>query len=291
MNGRVHAETITISDNTRVQRTPGKRGSERKRPRGNGHAHVWCGHADAAAERFLRTLPGRPWCGNILAHGIAQKPRRLAVDYAHVQWNRETARKWLVFDLDRPDAVEAFDDAALPAPSFVIIKPSKGTAHYAYELEFPEHITERSRDAPQRLLSVVERAYTLQLGADQGYAGFLAKTPYHPDWITPRYRDKPFQLRELAAHIDVDLVIKRARGAPEMGVGRNCTIFEELRLIAYSEVRQFKREGADFPAYCNRLIAIAAGLTPIPSSPHPCITGKCKVSRAPSPNGPGGAFL
>jgi hypothetical protein len=147
----------------------------------------------------------------------------------------------------------------------MIVRRANGHAHYGYELTAPVTYYERSREAPQRLLSVVERGFSMQLGADPGYAGFLAKTPFHRDWITMRCRDRPFELRELALHIDVDAVIKKTRGAPEMGVGRNCTIFDELRVVAYSEVRRFKSDGAEFSVYHNRLMAIAAGLNANPA--------------------------
>ena len=194
--------------------------------------------------RFLEGLPYRPYCGNVLADGIAQRPRAVAVGFSHVQYNREAVKRYLLFDIDHADAYYAYGRAGLPAPNLAMVNPRNGHGHYAYELAAPVTLYERSRLAPQGLLRIVERAYCDALQADVRYAAFLAKTAFHSDWETVAHRE-PYDLRELAARVDLDAAVRKVRrGEPEMGVGRNCTIFDQLRKIAYSEVRRFNGNAA-----------------------------------------------
>ena len=44
-----------------------------------------------------------------------------------------------------------------------------------------------------------------------------------------------------------------------LGAGRNCTVFDELRLIAYREVRAFKRTGS-LDTFRSRLERVAIGI-------------------------------
>ena len=71
--------------------------------------------------------------------------------------------------------------------------------------------------------------------------------------------DHAFQLSELAEHLHADSM-RRRQSAGVAGLGRNCTVFEELRHFAYREVRRFDSGGATFAEYQARLLEIASGL-------------------------------
>src|SRR5262245_63983896 len=44
------------------------------------------------------------------------------------------------------------------------------------------------------------------------------------------------------------------------GAGRNVTVFDELRALAYREVLKFKRDGASFEAWFARCQQVAMGI-------------------------------
>ena len=88
----------------------------------------------------------------------------------------------------------------------------------------------------------------------------IAKNPLHKDWRVEWRRDAPYTLVELAdwlfpRDMEPEVEVERALGA-----GRNVTVFDELRAIAYREVREFKAAGAAFEKWLSRCEHLALGL-------------------------------
>src|SRR5262245_8665885 len=68
-------------------------------------------------------------------------------------------------------------------------------------------------------------------------------------------------LPELAAALSVEDIAPDASPWITMGAGRNCTVFDELRYVAYREVREFKRAAPQsFEAFRVRLERVALGI-------------------------------
>ena len=107
----------------------------------------------------------------------------------------------------------------------------------------------------------------------------------HPDWKVEWRRDEPYTLTELEGHLferDMrpDLSVNRTFGA-----GRNVTVFDNLRAIAYREVRKFKGRGDDVRAWHDRCVELALELNlQFPKPMHICeVRALPRASR----NGPG----
>ena len=79
---------------------------------------------------------------------------------------------------------------------------------------------------------------TEELDADRGYSKLLAKNPLHNRWdvLTPRI--ELYNLDELASWVDLEQYRDQRRRLPEVGYGRNCTLFERTRLKAYRMRRE-----------------------------------------------------
>jgi hypothetical protein len=147
-------------------------------------------------------------------------------------------------DIDRPDAYFAHDDANLPPPNVIAINPENGHAHSAILLANPVARHSASRVEPLRFFAAVERGFARRLGADRRYTGLIAKNPLHPDWRVEWRREEPYTLPELADWLFQPDIAPDIGPEATHGAGRNCTIFEGLRRIAYREVRAFKRNGS-----------------------------------------------
>ena len=96
--------------------------------------------------------------------------------------------------------------------------------------------------------------------AHRRFAGLIVKNPVHKHWRVEWRRDRPYTLGELEDWLwprdtEPDHCISELRGA-----GRNCTIFEELRQVAYREVREFKRGAGDPGVFRARLERVALGI-------------------------------
>jgi hypothetical protein len=97
----------------------------------------------------------------------------------------------------------------------------------------------------------------------------LGPLAVHPDWRVEWRRAEPYTLEELRGHLTKADVRKEPTPQTTYGAGRNCTVFNELRVIAYREVLPLKRNGGTRGEWKLRCEALAEGLNkqfPVPLS-------------------------
>ena len=146
---------------------------------------------------------------------------------------------WLVFDIDHPQAAVAWQDAGLPPPNWVAVNPSNGHAHMVYGLSIPVKTADPEHIKALRYFAAVYDAMAVALKADLNYSGLLTKNPTHEKWRTEWVYNALYELSELAEYVDLTQAQKRAE-SDSRGFGRNCTVFDKLRLWAYVAVRQYR---------------------------------------------------
>ena len=196
-------------------------------------------------ERIAR----RPYCTDDPTTGLRIRPQATALRHAHVQANTPALRFRLVFDIDRPGALFAAEDGNVAAPNWFAINPANGYGHCGYELEIPVVTSEDGREAPVRYAAAVEYAYRRALGADAGYSGLICKNPLHGRWWVHVQAVAPYTLAELADWVDLPVTLPR-RQAEETPLGRNVTLFDELRRWSYRNVRRFEHR-AEWALACH----------------------------------------
>lgn len=222
---------------------------------------------------FRDRLPLRPYCSDDpQTYGLQVRPSALALTKKLIQPNSPDKVSWLIFDIDKAGGAFAWQDAGLPAPTISISNPENGRAHLYYGLKAPVCRSFAGRSGPLHYLAAVESAYKDELGADLGYAGLLAKNPFHPHWRTT-WHPRLYELGELAEY--VDLGKRRARPLEIAGLGRNCTLFEGLRDWAYRAVLEHKRNRGSEDRWSEVVRDQAEQLnvfaTPLTSSEVKCI--------------------
>jgi hypothetical protein len=211
-------------------------------------------------EAFPDHIPDKPYCADRLEDGLRIRSKSHALQHRHIQINGPHSLAWMLHDIDRQDAFCAHDDANIPPPNVIMINRENGHAHSAILLANPVARHAAARLAPLRLYSAVERGIARRLGADHWYAGLIAKNPLHPSWCVEWRRQQPYTLHELAAWLDEDDMACDRRPQLAFGIGRNVTLFDELRAFAYREVRRFKRQGTGLSAFQRRLESVALGI-------------------------------
>lgn len=189
---------------------------------------------------FQNRLPRRPYCSDDLAHGVIVRPAATALCYRHLQPNAPLEVAWLIFDVDCPGAAFAWDHANLPPPTATVVNPANAHAHLFYGLTSPVCMSDAAREAPIRFAAGVQAAFQARLNADPGYAGLVAKNPLHMAWRT-MWVQRLYDLAELAEYVDLP---RRRPQREALGLGRNCTLFDEVRGWAYQWVRLYRRNGA-----------------------------------------------
>ena len=199
-------------------------------------------------ELFEERLPAKPYCSDDLEWGLRIRPKKTAIRKAYVQANPPWAVAWLIFDVDREGAGLAWEDAHLPVPAWVTINRENGHAHLAYGLDAPVLTGEAARRHPIRYLAGIQSAFRAALEADPGYSGLITKNPANDAawkvlWGPARMRT----LGELAEWVDLPKHLPKRRAPLEgQGLGRNCALFDDLRMQAYKEIRHYRCEVRNF---------------------------------------------
>ncbi len=230
--------------------------------------------------QFVDDLPSNPYCTNEKGFTYIRSKNQ-AIQHRYIQPNHPSICKWLVFDIDDPQALFSYHDNGLLPPQFISENPINGHAHYGYKVTTPIGLGGHSSVKAMRYLANVQRALADALGADLGYSGNLIKNPCYvkqeidPDTL-PFWADKDdyadngerdehniyltgaqpsYTLAELARNLDLYLYDPtQIAAANDSGYGRNCTLFETLRHTAY------KYESKDFRALISYLQPIADNL-------------------------------
>lgn len=188
--------------------------------------------------------PKRPYCCDDFEDGLLIRPLATAVKKKYIQANPPHLRIWSIFDIDRPGAAFAWEDAGLPMPNWAATNVN-GHAHLAYGLRAPVLVDSPDlRQKPLRYLCAVEHAFRVALEADSSYSGLMTKNPAHPTWRVLRGPTEFYDLSFLAEFVDLPKFIpKRGRNPEEIGLGRNVTLFDWLRRWAYQNIRNYQGGG------------------------------------------------
>lgn len=183
--------------------------------------------------------PRRPYCAEV-KNFARIRPKVTALNERYLQLNPPAHQAWLILDIDEKGAAMVWDDAGLPPPTYVAINPENSHAHIGYALSSPVCTTDAARMAPMRYLAAIEHAYMVKVGADFAFTSPIAKNPLHPSWRLWEPANAPsYELSYLAEFADLST---RPPLVPE-GVGRNCELFDKLRIWAYRAVRGYWRPG------------------------------------------------
>lgn len=173
-------------------------------------------------------LAHRPYCTDDYSGGLKIRSQAQALKASHIQANSPALRWRLVFDIDRPGALFAADDANVAPPSWAAVNPVNGHAHLGYELETPIIISEAGHSAPIRFAAAVERGYMLALKADRGYSGLMCKNPHSPRWWTYIHNPTPYDLPTLAEWLPGLPAVPAKGNTLDGPIGRNTAVFTAL---------------------------------------------------------------
>lgn len=202
-------------------------------------------HASGALRALIESsAPRRPYCA--LEKDQAHiRPLSTALGEPYLQLNPPGMAAWLVLDVDRPRAAACWDEAGLPVPTFVATNPRNGHAQVGYALATPVCTTHNGRRHPIRYLAAIEAAYVKAVQADRGFNGPLGKNPLHERWKLWEPANAPvYELSMLAEHVG-ELPTWLPRRREVSGIGRNCTLFDDLSQWAYRAVRDYWYPGGE----------------------------------------------
>jgi hypothetical protein len=185
---------------------------------------------------FRNSVPKRPYCTDDLVSGLVIRDSERALGKRYIQHNHPNSKLWMVYDIDRRTSPEEIEhDLNLPPPNLFVQNPKNGHAHVLYSLDVPVHCNENSSPKAIRFAGAVDCGLSIALRADAGYSGLICKNPLHEHWRTVSYNPMPYSLGELSDYVDLKVYQDRRKHLPEIGLGRNCTLFDNTRRWAYRE--------------------------------------------------------
>lgn len=237
-------------------------------------------------QALLSDLPKKPYCTDV--KGVCYpRTKSHALRHAYIQPNTPFWVRWLVFDIDDPNALFAYHDNNAPRPNLIIKNPNNGHAHYCYRLATPVGLTGKTSQKSIDYLQAVYFALRERLGADWGYSANLTKNPTHNAWQSyTTGRTDPYTLDELAESLNLPTKaeLRQARKqANDAYYGRNCAVFHATRHQAYRiadkyDYNQLYREilaiatsentKFDNPMFPNEVSHIAKSITKFCKSPR-----------------------
>jgi len=199
-----------------------------------------------------------PYCTDDFTNGIYRKPFDIAYEHRYVQINHENEQRYLIFDLDfKVDDWYAFFKSKALIPTWFTINPASGHCHAVFELVTPIHLNEDSSQHAIAYGAAVEYGIRDKLGADRGYTGLMTQNPNHPDWQF-EFTGTHYQLGDLAKVVNTTSH-KNVEVVDTFGLGRNCTLFDSLRMWGYKNVTEY-RDKASYREWLIELQSICYGI-------------------------------
>ena len=186
---------------------------------------------------FYQNLPHKPYCTDALGAGLIIRQKKMAIKMPYIQHNPPSFISSLVFDVDTSDAYFSWFDANLPTPSWISKNRQNNHAHIGYMLATPVCTTHNAKQKIIEYTAKIQQAYSLALGADQGYSGLITKNPCNSQWENHIFDVQPYDLGYLADFVELQELKTDLKEVS--GLGRNCMMFDTVRFWAYEAIRVF----------------------------------------------------
>lgn len=192
---------------------------------------------------FVEGLPYKPYHCNEKGYlRIAGRDKALLSQ--HIQFNQPGKTNWIVIDCDEPNIIDELKNKNVnfPAPNFVVSNPKNYHSHLYFGLELPVLRTACARRKPIHYLACVEHELCWIFKGDPGYSGLIAKNPMHPYWDTEILNTDLWMLEDFREHMTVSSHVP-TKEVLHSELGRNVTVFNTVREIAYKNLLAFRVGG------------------------------------------------
>jgi len=212
----------------------------------------------ATEKLFFERLPKRPYCTDDLQTGLLIRPKETAIQFRYLQFNPPFLLSHLIFDIDQgEESCYAWERANLAEPNCSVINTENGNCHSIYTLSAPVLTTDFASQKPIKYLHAITSAYKELLKADLGYSGLISKSIFpNSGWRQMRNHTHLFSLEDLGKHVDFKRFAAHKINYAEVGLGRNCTIFNRARKWSYVAIREYRadRLASAFEEWSKRVL-------------------------------------
>lgn len=223
-----------------------------------------------ALPKYVQTMPekGKP---------LVWLPRNEAAEIERIRAHLND-RHYLMTDHDNGPIGRAHELYDLQ-PNIVVYNPTDPTRHQAFWLlrDAVHCQPEAQGRKPYQYLRAIEAAYDAHYGCDPHFARHIHRNPLCLVSDAVWLHERPYTLSDLAGPVSLaPVAFKRTVGRLERlaeGSGRNCTLFDELRLWAYKQAPSAK--AVDYDIWHRQVITRAIALNgfeaPLPAAEIYCV--------------------
>lgn len=225
---------------------------------------------------FNSNLPYKPYCTDFLQLGLKIRALEKALKHKYIQVN-DNYIKFLVIDCDHTNA-NIYIDANIAPPNIIIRNPLNGHFHYVYALAYPIYKDYQNKAKNLAYFAKIQQAYTNLCKGDTNYINLIAKNPNHNHWQTTHINHfYPYSLDELADYVTLP---QRLTKKQAMGEGRNCFLFDSIRVWAYKQVLFYKNNQATYTDFYNLLLDRLQKLNTFQNAPSLAFTELKAISKS-----------
>lgn len=186
-------------------------------------------------EQFIESLPEKVRCTDSFENGTKHRKKDKALSFPYIEHN-QLYKKYIAIDVDAPASAFLWEKHRLPEPTFIIVNPKNGHCHYLWQLRTAVIYTENGRRKPQQFYENIDCSLTRALPeADPAYVGKFIKNPLSNFWKAIRHNVE-YDLEDFKEYIDTTPIRKRQNLVWD-ALGRNNTLFNNLRFWAYAKVK------------------------------------------------------
>lgn len=172
---------------------------------------------------------------------------RFKNNVSRIQYNTTKYINYLIIDIDT-DQLELYKNKELPTPNFILKNRFKRGGHLFYVLD-----RTISHEYYKSLWSDTFKYFSNQLQGDENYTGYIAKNYLNEaDFEYIELEHKAYNINDLYKHVKHNKIYttlfkeeqktnKKAKlkiNNNYADLGRNCALFENARLYAYSLVKE-----------------------------------------------------
>ena len=208
-------------------------------------------------ESYIASLPKRTVAKQQVWEPPLWTTANEAVSFPHIQPNGPVNLRWMLFDVDHRDAWLRIEASRLPPPTYIAVNKENRHAHAGYLLEAPVCVTEKAHEKPVNFLHDIERGFRARMGGDPAFSGCLTKNPCHGQWDTDWNAKRPYRLDELNDSLDKTDKAKATASLEHTIIGRNYTVFNAIRKVAYAQVLKYKKDGKSQEEFMAFLLGLA----------------------------------
>jgi len=190
---------------------------------------------------YRNAVPPKPYTTNELGN-LYITNKEIALHNRYIQHNPPFSVSTLIIDVDDSESHYKWDDNRAPPPNLAIMNQLNGHSHLAYFIQPKIYKNSSERLAAYKRLCHDEQALIKMVGGDPSYSNLISKNPYNEHWKIYEFQPYTYDLEYLEQWLPERKRRVRQVDLFTAGLGRNCTLFEEVRHLAYAKARYLKFE-------------------------------------------------